>query len=223
MPNAKLYIFGILNKLNMKTKIIFIAILLLLPVSAYIYAQDTKLYIYYPDFDKDETFSGYVNANGEIVIPAGKYDNIFTPEFDKIAFVTIKGKKGVYAIDRNEKILFQVYNPEYGPDDVSNGLFRIIQNNKIGFANMNGQIVIKPQFQFIYSFNENGFAIFCEQGTWNTLEVGINVIKGKWGAIDKKGKIIIPAIYDSGSENYLEKGDKLYKLNKQGKLELKSK
>lgn len=207
----------------MKTKIIFIAILLLLPVSAYIYAQDTKLYIYYPDFDKDETFSGYVNANGEIVIPAGKYDNIFTPEFDKIAFVTIKGKKGVYAIDRNEKILFQVYNPEYGPDDVSNGLFRIIQNNKIGFANMNGQIVIKPQFQFIYSFNENGFAIFCEQGTWNTLEVGINVIKGKWGAIDKKGKIIIPAIYDSGSENYLEKGDKLYKLNKQGKLELKSK
>lgn len=222
MANAKLYIFGILNKQNMKTKIIFIAILLLLPVSAYIYAQDTKLYIYYPDFDKDETFSGYVNANGEVVIPAGKYDNIFTPEFDKIAFVTIKGKKGVYAIDRNEKILFQVYNPEYGPDDVSNGLFRIIQNNKIGFANMDGQIVIKPQFQFIYSFNENGFAIFCEQGIWSTLEVGIKVIKGKWGAIDKKGKIIIPAIYDSGSENYLEKDDKLYKLNKQGKLELKS-
>ncbi|MDC2165500.1 WG repeat-containing protein [Bacteroides thetaiotaomicron] len=206
----------------MKTKII-IAILLLLPISACIYAQNTKLYIYYPDFDKDETFSGYVNANGEVIIPAGKYDNIFTPEFDKIAFVTIKGKKGVYAIDRNEKILFQVYNPEYGPDDISNGLFRIIQNNKIGFANMNGQIVIKPQFQFIYSFNENGFAIFCEQGTWHTPEVGINVIKGKWGAIDKKGKIIIPAIYDSGSENYLGKGDKFYKLNKQGKLELKVK
>lgn len=201
----------------------FLIIIISIFASSSIYAQNTKLYIYYPNFDKDETFSGYVNANGEVIIPAGKYDNIFTPEFDKIAFVTIKGKKGVYAIDRNEKILFQVYNPGYGPDDVSNGLFRIIQNNKIGFANMDGQIVIKPQFQFIYSFNENGFAIFCEQGTWNTLEVGINVIKGKWGAIDKKGKIIIPAIYDSGSENYLEKGDKLYKLNKQGKLEFKSK
>ena len=71
----------------------FLIIIISIFASSSIYAQNTKLYIYYPNFDKDETFSGYVNANGEVVIPAGKYDNIFTPEFDKIAFVAIKRKK----------------------------------------------------------------------------------------------------------------------------------
>ena len=197
------------------------AILLLLPISVYVYAQNSKLYIYYPDFEKDETCCGYVNSKGEVVIPAGKYDNIFTAEFDKIAFVAIKGKKGVYAIDRKEKVLFQVYNPEYFPDDVSNGLFRIIENDKIGFADMNGQIIIKPQFQFIYPFTANGFAIFCEKGTWSMLNNEIPVITGRWGAIDKRGKIVIPPTYEAGSRSYLREGDKLYELNKEGKLELK--
>ncbi|WP_301423996.1 WG repeat-containing protein, partial [Bacteroides caecimuris] len=164
---------------------------------------------------------GYVDSNGEIVIPAGKYADIFTAEFDKVAIVKIKGKKEFYAIDRNEKVLFQVFNFGMGPDIISNGLFRIIENGKIGFANMNGEIVIKPRFQFVYPFQENGFAIFCENGTWSMLDKYIPVIKGKWGAINRQGVIVIPATYDSGAEDYLIKDGKSYKLNKQGKLELK--
>lgn len=74
-----------------------------------IYAQDSKLYKYYPDFIKDESLSGFMDVNGKIVIPVGKYADIFTDEFDKIAFVAIRGRQGIYAIDRNEQILFQVY------------------------------------------------------------------------------------------------------------------
>lgn len=207
----------------MRIKFFFIAILLFLPFWAYIYAQNNKLYIYYPDFEKDETFCGYVNSKGEVVIPAGKYDDIFTKEFDKIAFVVIKGKTGVYAIDRKEKVLFQVYNPEYFPDEVSNGLFRIIENDKIGFANMDGQIIIKPQFQFVYPFTANGFAIFCENGTWSMLNNEIPVITGKWGVINKKGEIIIPATYEAGSKSYLRKGGNLYEVDKEGKLKLRTK
>ena len=203
----------------MKTNII--TIILLVFISINIFAQDNKLYIYWPDFDKDETICGYVDSNGEIVIPAGKYPNIFTAEFDKVAIVKIKGKKEFYAIDRNEKVLFQVFNFGMGPDIISNGLFRIIENGKIGFANMNGEIVIKPRFQFVYPFQENGFAIFCENGTWSMLDKYIPVIKGKWGAINRQGVIVIPATYDSGAEDYLIKDGKSYKLNKQGKLELK--
>lgn len=184
-------------------------------------AQDNKLYIYWPDFDKDETICGYVDSNGEIVIPAGKYADIFTAEFDKVAIVKIKGKKEFYAIDRNEKVLFQVFNSEGGPDIISNGLFRIIENGKIGFANMNGEIVIKPRFQFVYPFQENGFAIFCENGTWSMLDKYIPVIKGKWGAINRQGVVVIPSTYAGGAENYLTKDGKSYQLNKQGKLELK--
>lgn len=202
----------------------FLIIIISIFVSSSIYAQNTKLYIYYPNFDKDETFSGYVNANGEVVIPAGKYDNIFTPEFDKIAFVAIKGKKGVYAIDKKEKVLFQVCNYEFFPDKVSNGLFRIIENGKIGFANMDGQIIIKPQFNFIFPFQKNDFAIFCEKGAWIKVhEEYTKFSGGKWGAIDKNGKIIIPPIYEDGKERYLKKDGKWYELKEQGKLELESK
>lgn len=206
----------------MKTKIFLIVTLVLFTVN--IYAQDTKLYIYYPDFEKDETLCGFADANGNIIIPAGKYADIFTTEFDKIAFVAIKGKKGVYAIDKKEKVLFQVCNYEFFPDKVSNGLFRIIENGKIGFANMDGQIIIKPQFNFIFPFQKNDFAIFCEKGAWIKVhEEYTKFSGGKWGAIDKNGKIIIPPIYEDGKERYLKKDGKWYELNEQGKLELKSK
>lgn len=204
----------------MKTNIIITTLLLF--ISMNIYAQDDKLYIYYyPNFEDVDATLGYVDSSGKVVIPAGKYPYIFTAEFDKIAFVFLKDRKGVYAIDRNEKILFQVCSYEIGPDIVSNGLFRIIENGKIGFANMNGEIVIKPRFQFVYPFQENGFAIFCENGTWSMLDKYIPVIKGKWGVINRQGVVVIPATYDSGAEDYLIKDGKSYKLNKQGKLELK--
>ena len=187
-----------------------------------VHVFDDKLYIYYyPNFEDVDATLGYVDSSGKVVIPAGKYPYIFTAEFDKIAFVLLKDRKGVYAIDRNEKILFQVCSYEIGPDIVSNGLFRIIENGKIGFANMNGEIVIKPRFQFVYPFQENGFAIFCENGTWSMLDKYIPVIKGKWGVINRQGVVVIPATYDSGAEDYLIKDGKSYKLNKQGKLELK--
>ena len=204
----------------MKTNIIITTLLLF--ISMNIYAQDDKLYIYYyPNFEDVDATLGYVDSSGKVVIPAGKYPYIFTAEFDKIAFVLLKDRKGVYSIDRNEKILFQVCSYEIGPDIVSNGLFRIIENGKIGFANMNGEIVIKPRFQFVYPFQENGFAIFCENGTWSMLDKYIPVIKGKWGVINRQGVVVIPATYDSGAEDYLIKDGKSYKLNKQGKLELK--
>ena len=204
----------------MKTNIIITTLLLF--ISMNIYAQDDKLYIYYyPNFEDVDATLGYVDSSGKVVIPAGKYPYIFTAEFDKIAFVLLKDRKGVYAIDRHEKILFQVCSYEIGPDIVSNGLFRIIENGKIGFANMNGEIVIKPRFQFVYPFQENGFAIFCENGTWSMLDKYIPVIKGKWGVINRQGVVVIPATYDSGAEDYLIKDGKSYKLNKQGKLELK--
>lgn len=204
----------------MKTNIIITTLLLF--ISMNIYAQDDKLYIYYyPNFEDVDATLGYVDSSGKVVIPAGKYPYIFTAEFDKIAFVLLKDRKGVYAIDKNEKILFQVCSYEIGPDIVSNGLFRIIENGKIGFANMNGEIVIKPRFQFVYPFQENGFAIFCENGTWSMLDKYIPVIKGKWGVINRQGVVVIPATYDSGAEDYLIKDGKSYKLNKQGKLELK--
>lgn len=148
-------------------KINIIITILLVFISMNMYAQDNKLYIYYyPNFEAVDATLGYVDSSGKVIIPAGKYPYLFTDVFDKIAFVLLKDKKGVYAIDRSEKVLFQVCSFELGPDIISNGLFRIIENGKIGFANMNGKIVIKPNWGFIFPFQENGLAIFCEKGNW---------------------------------------------------------
>jgi len=201
-------------------KINIIITILLVFISMNMYAQDNKLYIYYyPNFEAVDATLGYVDSSGKVIIPAGKYPYLFTDVFDKIAFVLLKDKKGVYAIDRSEKVLFQVCSFELGPDIISNGLFRIIENGKIGFANMNGKIVIKPNWGFIFPFQENGLAIFCEKGNWIWIDKEHRKFSGgKWGAMDT-GNIVIPAMYDDGKENYLKKDGKWYKVKSSGDLE----
>ena len=202
-------------------KINIIITILLVFISMNMYAQDDKLYIYYyPNFEAVDATLGYVDSSGKVIIPAGKYPYLFTDVFDKIAFVLLKDKKGVYAIDRSEKVLFQVCSFELGPDIILNGLFRIIENGKIGFANMNGKIVIKPNWGFIFPFQENGLAIFCEKGNWIWIDKEHRKFSGgKWGAMDTKGNIVIPAMYDDGKENYLKKDGKWYKVKSSGDLE----
>ena len=210
-------------------KINIIITILLVFISMNMYAQDNKLYIYlvhqlsvifYTNFEAVDATLGYVDSSGKVIIPAGKYPYLFTDVFDKIAFVLLKDKKGVYAIDRSEKVLFQVCSFELGPDIISNGLFRIIENGKIGFANMNGKIVIKPNWGFIFPFQENGLAIFCEKGNWIWIDKEHRKFSGgKWGAMDTKGNIVIPAMYDDGKENYLKKDGKWYKVKSSGDLE----
>ena len=202
-------------------KINIIITILLVFISMNMYAQDNKLYIYYyPNFEAVDATLGYVDSSGKVIIPAGKYPYLFTDVFDKIAFVLLKDKKGVYAIDRSEKVLFQVCSFELGPDIISNGLFRIIENGKIGFANMNGKIVVKHNWGFIFPFQENGLAIFCEKGNWIWIDKEHRKFSGgKWGAMDTKGNIVIPAMYDDGKENYLKKDGKWYKVKSSGDLE----
>ena len=113
----------------------------------------------------------------------------------------IKGKSGWSAIDENEKILFQVYNSVNGepsPDNLIENKIRIInENNKIGFANEKGEIIIKPQFEIITSF-QNNRAIFgkkCEKEYWEKEkhENGCNhysIKCSEHGFINEKGEII---------------------------------
>lgn len=87
---------------------------------------------------------------------------------------------------------------------------------------MNGEIVIKPNWEFIFPFQENGLAIFCEKGNWIWIDKEHRKFSGgKWGAMDTKGNIVIPAIYDDGKENYLKKDGKWYKVKRFGDLEPK--
>lgn len=100
---------------------------------------------------------GYKNTKGEIVIPAGKYSKCFTDTFKTYAIV-VKPNAGFIAIDRQENVLYGIFPYDNGPDYTSDGLFRILVNSKIGYADsITGKIVINPQFDCAWPF-ENGVA-----------------------------------------------------------------
>jgi hypothetical protein len=99
---------------------------------------------------------------------------------------------GVFvAIDRQENVLYGIFSYDNGPDYPSEGLFRILENNKIGYADsISGKVLIKPQFDCAWPF-DNGVAEVStncltesqgEHGSW---------ISEHWFYIDKTGKKVV--------------------------------
>ncbi len=131
---------------------------------------------------------GYVTASGDTVIAPGAYLYCFTDTLKQFAIV-MKKDGSLIAIDKTEKKLFDVFKYDNGPDYVSDGLFRIIKNGKIGYADTNGNIVIQPRFTCAFSF-KNGkakVALDCTtvtEGEHNRWE------SARWFYIDKHGNRI---------------------------------
>jgi len=130
---------------------------------------------------------GYANLEGETIIPLWKYSVCFTDTFSIYAIVSMI-EKGFVAINRQEKILYEVFPFDNGPDYPKEGLFRIRIGDKIGYADeITGKVVIGPQFDCAWPF-ENGLAEVStdcktqsdgEHSTW---------IGDHWFYIDKTGK-----------------------------------
>jgi hypothetical protein len=137
-----------------------------------------------------------------IVLDSSKYFTTF--DIDNYVYFAIfskKGSPGWSAIDSNENILFQVYNTSFGeptPDYLIENKIRIIDNdNKIGFANEKGKIIIKPKFEIVTSFH-NGKAIIgqsCDKIPWdaNAKEDDCHhysIVCKKYGYINELGEIV---------------------------------
>jgi hypothetical protein len=102
---------------------------------------------------------GFINASGDTVIPIGRYSHCWTDTLKTFAIVfdneNTNGR--TVAIDRNENILFDIFFFDNWPDEISEGLFRVKRNDKIGYADKNGVIQIPCVYQCAYRF-ENGKA-----------------------------------------------------------------
>ncbi len=98
--------------------------------------------------------------------------------FNKIAFVSENGSYKMIGTD-GEPINDAVFEDAY-PFMEKNSYAAVKQNNKWGFANEKGEIVIPCQYDEAKSFS-----------------YGLAAVKtgDKWGYIDRNGKIIIPAEY----------------------------
>ena len=129
---------------------------------------------------------GYVSPDGKSVVQMGKYSMIFTDTLRNFGIVmTFDGE--LMAIDKKGKELYEVYMYDNGPDYISDGLFRMIKDGKIGYADETGKIVIEPQFTCTNPF-ENGkakVAVECElvkDGEYTRME------SDSWFYINTKGE-----------------------------------
>ncbi len=151
---------------------------------------------YLVSFSDDSVFSpgtscGYRNLKGEIILRKGKYNYCFTDTFKNFAFVSDEKltNSKVVAIDRNENILFDVYMFDNGPDELEDGLFRIVRNGKIGYSDKNGVVVIEPKYECADKF-ENGkasVALECRKVIEKYDSEHYSMESDSWFYIDKKG------------------------------------
>jgi hypothetical protein len=174
----------------MKSKLILLIVFhfIIAIVSGQPQKKDYLVKVVKGEFDEIGAGTGYVNMVGDTVIPIGKYHYCYTDTLKYFAIVLTKQSKCV-AIDRNEKELFEVFWLDNGPDNVSEGFFRIKKNGKIGYSNLKGKIVVEPEFECAFPF-KNGKAkvsIDCktisdgEYHRWKSDD---------WLYIDKEGKRI---------------------------------
>lgn len=157
---------------------------------------DSNYTDYLVSFYNDSLFTagiscGYKNMRGEIIIPIGKYSNCFTDTFKNFAFVydDYLTNAKIVAIDRNENILFEAYMYDNGPDYLSDGLFRIVRNGKIGYADKMGIITITPQYDCAEPF-VNGLArvsYICQKSDGEIGSEHSSYESHSWFFIDKFG------------------------------------
>jgi|SRR5690606_29675052 len=184
------------------TKMKHLFLLLFLFVNVNLQAQ-TKFKIVESDGEDALITYTFVDENDQTlkILDSQKYYTAFYDlDYGHFAVVGIKGSPGWFAIDVHENVLFRVYNTSFGepsPDYLIENKIRIIDNNeKIGFANEKGKIIIKPQFELASSFH-NGYAIIaenCNKTPWPGHENcdchHYSMECKKHGYIDEKGNII---------------------------------
>ena len=197
----------------MKT-IAIISILSFLSISAFAQNNDDYLVVDWDTIHYSEC--GYLDKDGNTVIPRGRYPICLTDTFRTFA-VVYKSNRGFIGINRKEDVLFKIFQYDNGPDFPSEGLFRIIEGNKLGFANIDGEVVVSPSFDAAYPFSE-GLAAFCEGCKTQRVEEQNTWKNGKWGFINNKGEIVIEAQFDAINDGF--KDGKVFVKKEKEKFEI---
>lgn len=135
-----------------------------------------------------DTECAYVNLNGDTIIAANAYQMCFADTIKYFgAFLTHDNT--FVGVDPNNQVLFEIFQYDNGPDYISEGLFRIVLEDKIGYANERGEIVILPKYACAFPF-ENGKAKVALECTKIQQGEHTQVNAEKWIYIDNQGNIV---------------------------------
>lgn len=120
----------------------------------------TSCYELFTDTLSGQELYGYM-YNGKIKIKA-KYISTYSDSLCNMAIVLDK-EKGWLGIDKNDNTILVPYIYDNGPDYAEEGLFRFVENEKMGFATLDGQKIISAQFDFVTPFSD-GYAEYSIGG-----------------------------------------------------------
>ncbi|MDR2425769.1 MAG: WG repeat-containing protein [Endomicrobium sp.] len=124
-------------------------------------AENKDYLIIYSKNIRGQEMKGYMTHDGEVVIEA-KYRIAETDKMYSMAIV-LKDDGQWVGIDREENIILYPFIYDNGPDYVFEGLFRFVENDKIGFTDLDGNKIIAAEFDFADSFKE-GLSEFAYGG-----------------------------------------------------------
>ncbi|MFK7798651.1 MAG: WG repeat-containing protein [Aureispira sp.] len=135
----------------------------------------------------------YLNEKGDTIIPFGKYAYLGTDTLVHFANVMEFPNDSSYgqwvAIDQHQNRLYDLVTFDNGPDYFYEGLVRAKRNEKMGFANQYGQIVIPCTYAFAWSFEEGKAKVALNAKAIKDGE-HTRVESDEWFFIDKKGQKI---------------------------------
>ena len=109
--------------------------------------------------------------------------------FATSSFASVYTNSGMFYVSKSGKVMKTMFF-DNGADYFEEGLARTISKGKYGFMNRKLDVVIEPQFDFVFPFSK-GKAKFCngckekkDKHGEHSMRVG-----GTWGFVDKEGKI----------------------------------
>lgn len=134
---------------------------------------------------------GFKNQDGETVI---KPNYLKANDFYKEGIAAVADTNGWKYIDTKGKTVIRPYMEDKKLDVFANGLSRFYRNDKFGYFDLNGQIVIEAKFDKALPFSE-GLAAVCT-GCRRVTEEGVTrLVGGKWGYININGDFVISPKY----------------------------
>jgi len=145
-------------------------------------AQDLKIMV------NEKGKVGFADSQGNEVIKC-KYDGAY-PFENGYAIVGKSDKYGI--IDASGEIVLPL---KYDKISKWNDLYLIKNGKDLGLASTSGEIVLKPDYTVITPTNCYGKALIAKGGKAAQMDKKTYMRDAKYGVIDSKGNILIPAEY----------------------------
>lgn len=194
---------------------------------------------------------GFINTSGQWVVEPEfdiiwardpGMDSLFDYSNNKLVAVWVNGKAGYINAEAKGRRRW-VIEPKFdGAKPFRGNMAQIQENGKYGYINTAGQVIIKPEFDYMFDFSFDGRARVRKSGKWGMIDIsGQWLIKAafdelglvsdqelvaasvnrKWGVINTKGQWVIEPKFDyrlslpkSGNLafTYLKDGGKAYQF-----------